>query len=81
MNGVDYLTSTKHRVHLPTLEDRYTGDERMTRQRYSIPYFVLPTMETTMECLPGCSSKENPPKYEPMLYGDLFRQQTAAVFG
>lgn len=76
----DYLISTIHRVHLPPLQDRYTGKERMTRGRYSIPYFVCPTRETLMECLPVCHSKENPPKYEPMLYSDYYKQCVAEYF-
>lgn len=30
--SLGYLLSTKHRVHLPLLRDRSTGDELMTRQ-------------------------------------------------
>jgi isopenicillin N synthase-like dioxygenase len=70
-----------HRVHLPPGQDQYTGVglERRTKSRYSIPYFVIPNTETMMECLPVCQSPKNPPKYEPILYGELFRIKASEV--
>ncbi|KAF2725178.1 Clavaminate synthase-like protein [Polychaeton citri CBS 116435] len=62
----DYLKSPLHRVALPQLSDRFEGEERMTRQRYSIPYFVGPDPDVLVECLPSCSSTSNPAKYEPI---------------
>jgi len=44
----DYLTSNIHRVHLPPLQDLYIKQERMTGERYSIPYFVNPKRSTVM---------------------------------
>jgi hypothetical protein len=32
-----------------------------------------------MECLPVCQSPNNPPKYEPILYGELFRIKASEV--
>jgi len=60
----DYLKSTLHRVTLPPAQDRYTGTERMTRARYSIPYFVSPDLDARVECLPCCATADNPAKYE-----------------
>ncbi|KAJ9548817.1 hypothetical protein OSB04_021360 [Centaurea solstitialis] len=36
------------------------------QERYSIPYFVLPSHDCVVECLPSCQSKENPPKFPPV---------------
>jgi len=76
----DYLKSTIHRVQLPPLQDRFTGEERMTRERFSIPYFVCVERDTLMECLPVCHSTKNPPKYEPMLYRDYVNWRMSEVF-
>jgi isopenicillin N synthase-like dioxygenase len=76
----DYLKSTIHRVHLPPLQDRYTGQERMTRERFSIPYFVSGKRETMIECLPVCQSEMNPPKYEPVLWEDYYKERIKQVF-
>src|ERR1700761_6405380 len=63
----DYLKSTLHRVTLPPAEDRYTGIERMTRARYSIPYFVSPDIDAVIECMSECADASNPVKYEPVV--------------
>ncbi|XP_024966345.1 2-oxoglutarate-Fe(II) type oxidoreductase hxnY-like isoform X2 [Cynara cardunculus var. scolymus] len=36
------------------------------QERYSIPYFVEPSHDCVVECLPTCQSKENPPKFPPV---------------
>ncbi|RDW72942.1 clavaminate synthase-like protein [Coleophoma cylindrospora] len=63
----DYLKSTLHRVTLPPASDRYTGTERMTRARYSIPYFISPDIDSVIECLKECASTTNPAKYGPVV--------------
>jgi isopenicillin N synthase-like dioxygenase len=56
---------------LPPTEDRFTGEERMTRERYSIPYFIAPDEAAPVETLSACISKEKPARYEPIKsYGD-----------
>jgi isopenicillin N synthase-like dioxygenase len=40
------------------------------RERYSIPVFYDPDFEVKVECLPNCSSAENPPKYPPIVAGE-----------
>jgi len=57
----DYLKSTLHRVVKPYIE---VGESYPTR--YSIAYFCNPNFTVTLECLPNCSSEENPAKYEPI---------------
>ncbi|KAF8108595.1 hypothetical protein N665_0107s0017 [Sinapis alba] len=33
------------------------------QDRYSIPFFVKPSHDSIIECLPTCQSENNPPKY------------------
>jgi isopenicillin N synthase-like dioxygenase len=60
----DYLISTSHRVTLPPLQDRFSGQDRLTRERYSIVYFLTTDPDLPIECLPACVDEENPAKYE-----------------
>ncbi|EXJ71524.1 uncharacterized protein A1O5_05332 [Cladophialophora psammophila CBS 110553] len=64
----DYLTSTAHRVQLPPLQDRFTGDERLTRARYSIPYFLTTDPDTVIACLRF--DDDHPAKYDPITQRD-----------
>ncbi|KAI9728083.1 MAG: hypothetical protein M1834_007799 [Cirrosporium novae-zelandiae] len=66
----DYLKSTLHRVTLPSLEDRFTGKERMTKARYSIPYFVSPDPEAVIECLGTCKGEKQSAKYGPVVQSE-----------
>jgi isopenicillin N synthase-like dioxygenase len=63
---IDILRSTKHRVTLPPLSDRYDGPNRMVRERYSIPYFLAPDPDSVVECLPTCATDERPARYFPI---------------
>lgn len=65
---LDYLISTQHRVQLPPLEDRYDGDNKLTRARYSIPYFVSASPDVLIDCLR--LQPDEKPKYEPILHRD-----------
>jgi isopenicillin N synthase-like dioxygenase len=51
--------STPHRALPPT-----------GTHRYAIPFFLAPHLDTRIECLPGCSSQDNPPRWEPISYED-----------
>lgn len=62
----DTLKSTLHRVTLPPREDRFTGPERMTKERYSIVYFVSPDSDSVIKCLSECTSEKRPVRYEPI---------------
>lgn len=66
INVTDYLKSTLHRVALPPIEDRFTGVDRMTCARYSIPYFISPDSDTIIDCLTECANDSNPAKYKPI---------------
>lgn len=57
-----------HRVQLPPLQDRFSGDEKMTRARYSIPYFLTTDPDLLIECLR--IGEEQPPRYEPITQRD-----------
>lgn len=75
----DQLKSTLHRVTLPPLADRYEGAQRLTRERYSIPYFVAPDPEAMVQCLPGCPDEGRPPKYDPVTQRLLCHERESAV--
>lgn len=40
------------------------------QHRYAIPFFLGPHLDTTIECLPGCSNNDNPPRFPPITYAD-----------
>lgn len=61
---LDSLLSAVHRVE-PPHEDRNVQQDKMTRERYSIVYFVVPDNEVTIKCLPGCFDEKHPAKYPP----------------
>ncbi|KAI4132409.1 MAG: hypothetical protein LQ341_006279 [Variospora aurantia] len=66
----DTLKSSLHRVTLPPRQDRFTGDERLTQERYSIPYFVGPIGTSIIETIPKCIDERHPPKYDPVTWDD-----------
>lgn len=41
--------------------------------RYAIPFFYDPRVDTVVECLAGCADEDNPPRYPPLLYRDHLR--------
>ena len=48
--------------------------------RYSIPFFLQPTAETVIDCLPTCCSPDNPPKKQPITCGAYSRKFIEASF-
>ena len=62
----DTLLSTRHRVTLPPMQDRITGEGRLTRQRKSIVYFLSTDPDTTIETMGSCVDEKHPAKYEPI---------------
>lgn len=67
---LDTLKSSLHRVTLPPRQDRFTGDEKLTRARYSIPYFVGPVGNSRIGTVPSCTDEKHPSKYEPITWDD-----------
>jgi isopenicillin N synthase-like dioxygenase len=68
-------------VNIADMFQRWTNDlyvssmhrvmNNVTREdRYSIVYFFGPSYYTQVACLPTCTSADNPPKYEPVGYGE-----------
>ena len=55
----DRWTSTPHRVR-----------NASGRDRYSVPFFWDTDTESEITCLPTCTGPGNPPRYEPVRYGD-----------
>ncbi|KAL4791286.1 hypothetical protein BDV19DRAFT_401479 [Aspergillus venezuelensis] len=76
----DRLRSTTHRVGLPELSDRFEGPIRMTRERFSIPYFMSPDDDTLIECIPSCISEGEPAKYEPITRWDYHKMRMATMY-
>ncbi|KAL8858350.1 MAG: hypothetical protein Q9178_005031 [Gyalolechia marmorata] len=66
----DTLKSSLHRVTLPPRQDRFTGNEKLTRARYSIPYFVAPMEKAVIETVQQCVNEKNPAKYKPITWDE-----------
>lgn len=55
----DHFRSTPHRVL-----------NQAGVNRYAIPFFFDPNTSTVIECLPSCTSVDDPPKHQPITYRD-----------
>jgi isopenicillin N synthase-like dioxygenase len=72
----DRWRSSIHRVGLPL-----KGEGReVVPDRYSIPVFATPNMDTMIKALPGCWSKKNPKKYEALTAWGYVQQRMAALY-
>jgi len=60
----DRWISTLHRVVNPP------RDAALGSRRQSIVFFSQPNYDALIECLPGCSSADNPAKYAPVTSGE-----------
>jgi isopenicillin N synthase-like dioxygenase len=65
--------STKHRVRIPPVDQRALA-------RVSIPFFHHPNWTTIIEALPGCTSADNPPRFEPITAGEYLLAKVNAAF-
>jgi isopenicillin N synthase-like dioxygenase len=63
----DELKSTLHRVRAPPPRP---DDGEMTRERYSIPWFISANADKVIDALPGTYSEKRPKKYEPITSGE-----------
>lgn len=71
----DEWVSTPHRVANPPRAG--TGSSR----RQSIPFFVNPSKNTLIKCLPPFCAGGKAAKYEPITYGDYIDLKTRQAFG
>ncbi|KYK61550.1 hypothetical protein DCS_02692 [Drechmeria coniospora] len=84
----DELTSTMHRVRTSAPADSGeaaesgdgSGPRRMTRERFSIPYFVAADRERIIDCVPGCWGPDRPKKYEPISAGEYADMRLNATY-
>ena len=71
----DLWTSNLHRVANPPLVNGRSA------RRLSIVYFCQTNYDTLVECLPNCSSADNPPRYVPVIASQYSSQRAAERFG
>ena len=62
------LKSTTHRVVNPPREKWDTS-------RYSIPFFLHPRSEVSLNCLPSCISELNPKNFSDITAGEYLEQR------
>ncbi|KAL2866140.1 isopenicillin N synthase family dioxygenase [Aspergillus lucknowensis] len=80
------LKSTMHRVRAPPLvevassDGKSMGSGRMTRPRYSIPYFISPDRDRLIECLPNCHGPDRPKMYEAITSSDYIAMRMNATY-
>jgi isopenicillin N synthase-like dioxygenase len=65
----DLFVSTPHRVV-----------NASGRERYSIATFFDPDYDVKVECLPNCSSPDNPPRHAPLVAGDYIMSRYDATY-
>lgn len=77
----DELRSTIHRVRTPTdaEPDPATG-VRMTRRRYSIPFFIGADPATVVDCVPTCHGPGRPKRHEPVTTEEYFKMRMNALY-
>lgn len=66
------LRSTTHRVVNPPREKWHT-------HRYSIPFFLHPRSEMSLDCLANCISENNPIAYEPITAGEYLNERLREI--
>jgi isopenicillin N synthase-like dioxygenase len=71
----DKWQSTLHRVANPPASDGTSP------RRLSIVYFSQPNYDARIECLPGCSGPNDPPRYEPITSGEHRLRRYAKTYG
>ncbi|KAI8677631.1 hypothetical protein LRP88_00057 [Fusarium phalaenopsidis] len=77
----DELRSTMHHVRAPAAEEpKDKSQVRMTKERYSIPYFVCADAERTIDCVPGCWGPDRPKKYEPVNAMDYINMRLNSTY-
>lgn len=68
----NYLKSTTHRVVNPPREEWH-------KPRLSIPFFLHPRSNMSLDCLSSCVSEENPAQYEPITAGEYLDERLREI--
>lgn len=77
----DGLKSTLHRVRAPpVVKQEDSNGAGMTRERYSIPYFVTADRDRVVDCLPGCWGEGRPKRYEAVNSREYIRRRLDATY-
>jgi len=66
------LRSTTHRVVNPPRE-------KWNSSRYSIPFFLHPQSEMSLDCLPACVDEAHPKAYEPITAGGYLEERLREI--
>jgi len=66
----DAYIATPHRVRAGANEDRYSNI-----------FFLYPSVDAVLECLPTCQGPDNPAKYPPVTFGEFHAGYAARDFG
>lgn len=66
----DAYLATPHRVRADATEGRYSNI-----------FFLYPSVDALMECVPSCQSPGNPARYAPITFGDFHAGFAARNFG
>ncbi|OAA55127.1 Oxoglutarate/iron-dependent oxygenase [Cordyceps fumosorosea ARSEF 2679] len=77
----DELRSPIHRVRTPAEEAGEEGTGvRMTRRRYSMPFFVGADPGTVVDCAPTCHGPERPKRYDPVTVEEYCAMRMNALY-
>jgi isopenicillin N synthase-like dioxygenase len=72
----DTLKSTLHRVRAPPQLE----GETVTRERFSIPYFLSADPDKVIDALPGTYGPDRPKRYEPITSGEYLNMRLNATY-
>ena len=64
----NFLKSTQHQVVNPP-------KEQWGSSRYSIPFFMHPSPDMPLNCLPSCVSEKQPKEYEDCTAGEYLTER------
>ena len=53
---------------------------RAGRERYSVPFFFDPNVATVISPLASCTTPNDPPRFEPVVFGDYLRAELRAGY-
>ena len=77
----DELRSTLHHVRTPAMEEVDPNTKvRMTKERFSIPYFIAADRDKVIDCVPGCYGEGKPRKYKPINCADYLDMRLNATY-